>query len=64
MVEIIETIDGRYLVLVNGFQWGHGEPDRSGAYYTTFPTREAAAKAYRDRRSARKATPRDPYDRG
>jgi hypothetical protein len=45
-VRIEQTVDGRYMVLVNGFQWG-GNVDRSGAGDATFDTALAAAQAYR-----------------
>lgn len=50
-MRIEETVDGRFMVLVNGFQWGPvgAKADRSGAYDTTFPTRAAARAAYRNR---------------
>ncbi len=44
-VEVVDTIDGDWMVLVNGFQWG-GSYDRSGAGNATFPTRQAATEAY------------------
>ena len=46
---ITETIDGRFMVLVNGFQWGPATstPDASGAYPDTWATAQAAKAAYR-----------------
>jgi hypothetical protein len=44
-VEIVDTIDGDWMVLVNGFQWG-GHYDRSGAGNATFPTKREATEAY------------------
>ena len=38
----------RYMVLVNGFQWG-GDHDASGSGDATFPTEEAATRAYVER---------------
>lgn len=45
-VRIEETVDGRYMVLVNGFQWG-GTYDASGAGNATFATALEALQAYR-----------------
>jgi len=45
--EIVQTIDGRYMLLVNGFQWG-GTYDRSGAGDATFESTDEAIGAYRD----------------
>lgn len=42
MYEIVETIDGRWMVLLNGFQIGDPPFDRSGCSSTTFATREIA----------------------
>jgi hypothetical protein len=47
MTEIVETVDGEYMVLVSGLQWG-GEHDRSGAGNATFSTIHDALGAYRD----------------
>lgn len=44
---IEQTVDGDYMVLVNGFQWG-GDYDRSGAGNATFKTPAEAIGAYRD----------------
>jgi len=48
MMEIVETVDGRFMVLVNGFQWGPATetPDASGAYSMTFETKQEALEAY------------------
>jgi hypothetical protein len=46
-VRITKTVDGAWMVLVNGFQWGQGQPDRSGAYSNTWTTRDEAIRAYR-----------------
>lgn len=51
-MEIVETVDGRWMILVNGFQWGHGPYDRSGCSSETWPTRAEAACAYRERTEA------------
>ncbi len=53
-VEIVETaelrgVPPRYMVLVNGFQWGPFQtstPDRSGAYDVTYATADEARRAY------------------
>jgi hypothetical protein len=45
LARIVKTADGRYIILVNGFQWG-GRYDRSGAGDATFPTRKAAIEAW------------------
>ncbi len=42
---IESTVDGEYMILVNGFQWG-GEVDSSGAGSATFPTAEEALQHY------------------
>lgn len=47
-VTIEETVDGRWMVLVNGFQWGF-QFDASGAGNATYATPELAAAAWRDR---------------
>lgn len=44
---IARTIDGQYMVLVGGIQWG-GDRDRSGAGNATFETYAEALGAYRD----------------
>jgi len=46
--EVAETVDGTYMLLINGFQVG-GEVDRSGAGNATYPTVEAVIRAYMDR---------------
>lgn len=46
--EVAETVDGDYMLLVNGFQVG-GSVDRSGAGDATYPTVEAAIRAYMER---------------
>lgn len=45
--EVVEAVDGRWIVSINGFQWGRGEPDRAGAYNETFATPEDGLNAYR-----------------
>jgi hypothetical protein len=49
IAEIVETVDDRFMVLVNGFQWGTGVPDRSGAYSDTF---SSPAEAFTEFESA------------
>lgn len=44
-VEVVGTTNGRFIVLVNGFQWG-GEIDRSGAGDATFGSPDEAWAAY------------------
>lgn len=46
--EIVDTVDGRFMVLVNGFQWGPpgSKPDASGAYPDTWATEGEARTAY------------------
>jgi hypothetical protein len=39
--EIVETIDGEYMILIHGVQWGPYR-DKSGAGSATFKTRKAA----------------------
>lgn len=43
-----QTIDGAWMVLFNGFQWGPSTstPDASGAYPDTWPTLEDAKRAW------------------
>jgi hypothetical protein len=43
--EIVETVDGEYMVLIDGVQWGKGPRDKSGASSQTWPTRLEAIKA-------------------
>jgi len=47
-VEVVETIGGRWMVLVNGFQWG-GTIDRSGAGSATWKTANEAKRAWREK---------------
>jgi hypothetical protein len=47
-VTIEETVDGRWMVLVTGFQWGFTF-DASGAGNATYATPELAAAAWRER---------------
>jgi len=42
MYEIVKTIDGEWMILINGFQYG-GEYDSSGAGNMTFPSQHEAA---------------------
>ena len=52
ITEVYETIDGRFGVLVNGYQWGNDESlfDYSiGCSSQTWATKEEAAAAYRNR---------------
>ena len=45
---VVETVDGRYMILVDGIQWGPtGTPrDKSGAADTTYATRKDALDAF------------------
>jgi len=45
VVEIVETIDGRWMVLANGWQT-FGEPDSTGCGTATYPSAAAAAAAW------------------
>jgi hypothetical protein len=47
-IEIIEAVDGTWMILVDGIQWAPvGEPrDRSGAGCATYPDSEAALAAF------------------
>lgn len=47
-VEVVEAVGGRWIILINGFQWGTPDAkiDASGAYDTTFATREEAEASY------------------
>ena len=45
-VEITEEVGGRWMVLVNGFQWGKGPIDSSGCYSQTWDTASDAARAF------------------
>lgn len=51
-VEIVECLGGRFMVLVNGFQWG-GTVDRSGAGDATFATAREARQAYFNARGSK-----------
>jgi hypothetical protein len=44
--EIVETVDGRWMVLVGGVQWGTGPRDKSGASSQTWATRSEAVDAF------------------
>ena len=46
-VELVRTVDGQYMILVAGVQWG-GDRDRSGAGNATFATPAEAIGAFRD----------------
>lgn len=48
-MEIVEAVDGSYIVLVDGFQWGKGPYDRSGCSSETWPTMHEAQLAFNDR---------------
>jgi len=50
--EVVATVDGRWMILVNGFQWG-GTYDRSGAGNATFDSSDAAILAWTDAGHAR-----------
>lgn len=52
MVEIVSTVDGRWIVLVNGFQWGPpgSKVDASGAYDATYATEAEALEAWQSYR--------------
>lgn len=45
--EAVETVDGRWMILVNGFQWGPdaSRVDKSGANDATWKTEEEAQEA-------------------
>ena len=43
--EIVETVDGDYMVLCQGIQWGKGPRDLSGCSRETWPTKQAAYEA-------------------
>ena len=43
--EIVQTIDGTWMILVQGFQWGVGPYDRSGCSSQTWPTYTDAYQA-------------------
>lgn len=47
-VAIADTVDGEFMILIDGVQWGPpGTPrDRSGAAATTFATPEEAATSF------------------
>jgi len=47
-VYVETTIDHRFIITVNGYQWGPpgSKPDKSGAYFDTWDTAEAAITAY------------------
>lgn len=60
--EYVETVDGEWMILVNGFQWGlpGAKIDRSGAADTTFATKAEAQRAYREHRLKEPATRSPP----
>ena len=43
--EIVETVDGDYMVLCQGIQWGKGPRDLAGCSRETWPTKQAAYEA-------------------
>ena len=47
--EIVETVDGEYMVLCRGIQWGKGPRDLSGCSSETWPTKQAAYAAIIER---------------
>lgn len=47
--EIVETVDGKFIVLVDGLQWGRGPRDRSGASSQTWKTQNDAKHAIASR---------------
>ena len=47
--EIVETVDGNYMVLCQGIQWGKGPRDLSGCSSETWPTKQAAYEAIMER---------------
>jgi hypothetical protein len=49
--EIVETIDDRWMILVNGFQWGEPPFDASGCSSQTWETKELALAAWHDQLS-------------
>ena len=46
--EVVETIDGQWMILVRGVQWGKGPRDLSGAAGDTWATKREAIQAWRD----------------
>lgn len=40
-----KTVDGDWMVLIDGVQWGRGPRDKSGASSQTWPTRREAREA-------------------
>ena len=46
--EIVEAVSGRWIVLLNGFQWGDGPYDKSGCSSQTWATRKDALEAIRE----------------
>jgi hypothetical protein len=49
--EIVQTIDGDWMVLVDGIQWGDGPRDLSGASGQTWPTEREARDAIENENS-------------
>lgn len=49
-MEIIETVDGKWIVLVNGFQWGKGPYDASGCSAEQWETKREAQEAFNQRK--------------
>lgn len=52
-MRIAAVLGGGFIILVNGFQWGYGTPDASGAYNTVFATRAEARRAWKLRHGIR-----------
>jgi hypothetical protein len=43
-LSVKETVDGRWMILSNGIQWGEGPHDASGCSSQTWETREDALR--------------------
>lgn len=47
-IEVKETIDGKWMILCNGFQWGEPPLDASGCSFQVWDTKELALAAWQE----------------
>lgn len=47
LFQVVPAVDGTWIVLCRGFQWGAGPYDKSGCSSQTWPTKAAAIEAIR-----------------
>jgi hypothetical protein len=43
--ELVKTVDGDWMVLIDGIQWGEGPRDKSGCSAQTWQTKREAKEA-------------------